>query len=203
MKNVKLLYKHALSTAKHELHRHPSIKFLLVFTVLIVYTILTSLKFGAREGLLIGALTWSFFVLCTPVADAGFLLDLPLRLFTGIRMVYSEIIVWVMAIGINIFTTIFFKGIYDDTILLSLFSHIIHQPFPYWSIIFLSGLGTFFSIIFGDEILDVALYGKKKCKHHKKHHKKHHLIILIFLVILVLILYDFLLNSLGVHIPLF
>jgi len=174
-----------------------------VLSILITYTILASLKFGAREGLLISALTWSFFVLCTPIADAGFLLDLPLRLFTGIRMVYCEVIVWVLALSINIFTTIFFRGVYEDTILLSLLSHIIHQPFPYWSIILLSGLGTFFSIIFGDEVLDVALRGKKKREHHKKHYRKHHLIILIFLVILVLILYDFLLNSLGVHIPWF
>lgn len=202
MKNVKLVYKHVLSTAKHELHDHPSIKFLLVFSTLLIYTIFASMKFGAREGLLISALTWSFFVLCTPVADAGFLIDLPLRLFTGIRMVYSEMIVWVIAISLNVIVSLTNPVVYTTTIFLSLLSHIINQPFPYWGIILLSAMGTFFSIIFGDEILDMALDGKKERTHHKKHHHKYRFIILIFLIILVLLLYDFLLNSLGVHIPL-
>ena len=191
-----------LRHAKIEVRHHPLIKFLLVFLLLIVYLLFTSHKFGAREGFLISTLTWSFFVLCTPIADAGFLLDFPIRLITGIRMIFSEIMVWILAIAINIFALFFAPHAYEDTILLSLFSHILSQPFPYFAIILLSGVGTFLSIVFGDELMDVAFKKKDSRAHHAHHRHKHHFIVIIFLIILVLILYDFLLNSMGFNIPL-
>ncbi len=57
-----------------------------------------------------------FFVFCTPIADAGVLFDFPFRLITGIKMIFSEIGVWLIALVINFF--IFFKNphIYDKTI---------------------------------------------------------------------------------------
>lgn len=192
-----------LAWSRYELHEHPAIKFFLVFATLFGYFLFASFKFGANDGLLISALTWSFFVLCTPVADAGFLLDLPLRLFTGIRMVLSEILVWVLAIGLNVFVLATNPAIYDDTLLLGLFKHILTQPFPYWAIIILSSIGTFLSILFGDELLDVAKEEKDTRHHHKKHHLKHRFLIFLALIVLVLIFYDYLLNSLGISIPLF
>lgn len=73
---------------KHETKKHTLRKFILVFLVLITYFLITSLKIGFREGISITLLTWSFFVLSTPIADAGFLLDFPIRLITKLRMVY-------------------------------------------------------------------------------------------------------------------
>jgi hypothetical protein len=61
---------------KHETKRHILIKFLLVLFVFIIYFGFIALK----DGFYVTILTWSFFVLCTPVADAGFLLDFPFRL---------------------------------------------------------------------------------------------------------------------------
>jgi hypothetical protein len=190
------------STVKHYFYEHPIIKFILLIIIILSYLSLSIIKFGGKEGFLISALTWSFFVLCTPIADAGFLLDLPIRIFTGIKMIYSEIIVWIIAIGINLFTMSNNPLIYEDTIILSLFHHIISHPIPYASIIILSGIGTFLSLLFGDEIIDVSYEEKEVREHHLKHRHKHHLVILIFLFIIIFIIYDLLLNKLGMHIPL-
>lgn len=189
--------------AKDELHRHPLIKFIIVFVLLVGYVTLTSLKFGVRDGLMVSVLTWSFFVLCTPIADAGFLLDLPLRILTGIRMLYSEILVWIIAIALNVLVFFTNVQIYEDTVILSLFHHILAQPWPFWGIIILSGIGTFLSVVFGDEIIDVSLEKKSSRKHHRKHRRKHHFILILFLIVLILILYDYLLNSFGISIPWF
>ncbi|MFH1589899.1 MAG: hypothetical protein ABIB43_05000 [archaeon] len=197
--NINKLYK----SVKIEFHRHPIIKFIILITIIIAYLTLSIIKFGGKEGVLVSALTWSFFVLCTPIADAGFLLDLPTRIFTGLKMVYSEIIVWIIAITLNIIVMNSNPLIYQDTLILSLFNQILLRPFPYWGIIILSALGTFFSLLFADEIIDVAYEEKQELEHHKKHKQKHHFIILIFIFLLIFIIYDFLLNKLGINIPLF
>ncbi|MCK5574805.1 MAG: hypothetical protein KAI28_03285, partial [Sphingomonadales bacterium] len=67
-------------------HSETLMKFLLLALVLVAYGGYLGFKYDLATGGLLAALTWSFFVLCTPVADAGFLLDFPLRLLFGIRM---------------------------------------------------------------------------------------------------------------------
>jgi len=121
-----------------------------------------------------------------------------MRLISGVKMLYSEIIVWIIAISINLFVFFNNSEIYDKTILLSLFKHIITTPFPYWGIIFLSGIGTFLSIY----IVDNFMNSKKLEKKHLNLLIKHKIIIFSFLILLIIIIYNFLLNSLGVQIPL-
>lgn len=186
---------------EHETKSHSLIRYLCVLGVVVAYFLFVSYKFGAGNGLLITFLTWSFFLFCTPIADAGFLLDFPIRLLTGIRMIHSEAGVWIFGISLNIFSWFTFPGIYERTIILKLLSHILTNPFPYWSIIFLSCLGTFLSVYFGDELIDVAKH-KEREKYHR-HLRKYQLIFFAFLIISIITLYNFLLNELGVHIPLF
>jgi hypothetical protein len=177
---------------------HPVIKFAITILVILVYFAFAAHSHGLKNGAIISILTWSFFVLCTPIADGGILIDFPMRLITGIKMIYSEIIVWVVAIGVNIGVHLIDQSIYEKTILLSLFKHILDAPFPYWTIIILSGLGTFLSLYIADDLVDSH-------KHRKKHISfivKHKLIIFAFIILLIIIVYDFLLNKLGVHIPL-
>ena len=87
---------------KHETKKHTLRKFLFILLVIIVYFLLTSLKLGFKDGISITILTWSFFVFCTPIADAGFLIDFPIRLITKLKMVYTEIIVWIVAAIVNV-----------------------------------------------------------------------------------------------------
>ncbi|WP_101759391.1 hypothetical protein [Oceanicoccus sp. KOV_DT_Chl] len=135
-------------------------------------------------------------MLCTPVADAGFLLDFPLRLLFGIRMVLSEIVVWVVAILINIIALLFFDGFYQTTVLTKLMHAILLTPFPYWAVIVLSGFGTFLSIRFGDELLDVVHHKDRDFFH--SHQFKHELVLFMFFLFVIFGYYE-LITSLGLQ----
>ncbi|MEZ5814296.1 MAG: hypothetical protein R3E13_06185 [Alphaproteobacteria bacterium] len=184
---------------KHETRREGLYKFLLLLAVLLGYFGYLSLKYDLATGGLVSVLTWSFFVLCTPIADAGFLLDFPVRLITGLRMFFSEMIVWAISISLNLVTLHFAPDAYDKTFVTSLFHKILTTPWPYWSIIFLCAAGTFLSVRFGDEMMDVVAH-KDRSFHHK-HGFKHQLMIMVALFILIIWAYYHLIETLGVEIP--
>ncbi len=179
--------------------QHPSkqvfIKFGLLLLLMVGYFAYLTYQYDLLTGGVAALLTWSFFVLCTPVADAGFLLDFPLRLLFGIRMVISEIVVWAVAILINLLMLTYNGSYYDTTIMTKLLYQIITTPYPYWVVILLSGAGTFLSIRFGDELMDV-LHHRDRAFFHS-HHFKHEVILFIFFL-LVLIGYYELISSLGI-----
>lgn len=159
-----------------------------------------SLKFGTKNGFFVTVLTWSFFVFCTPIADAGFILAFPVRLLLKVRMRYTQLASFVIALFLNFYTFFFLPEEYSKTVILNLFYHILSQPFPFWGIILLSIIGTIFSIYFGDELIDVTKHSKRK-KYHK-HKAKYQIIVAVFVLAVTLVLYDFLLKKLGVNIPL-
>jgi len=169
-------------------------KFLLLCALLLGYFGYLAYTYDLATGGMAAALTWSFFVLCTPVADAGFLLDFPMRLIFGIRMVVSEVAVWAIAIGVNVAAMIWGSHYYETTILTQLLHTILTNPYPYWAVILLSGLGTFLSIRFGDELMDVVHHHDREFFH--SHHFKHDLILFGFFL-MVLVGYYQLLASIG------
>lgn len=169
------------------------IKFLLLLAVLVIYFGYLSWKFDIATGGIVSALTWSFFVLCTPVADAGFLLDFPVRLILGWRMIITEIWVWVIAIGINLIVLTLMPEVYDKSLLTHLLYQILTTPWPYWSIVLLCGVGTFLSIYFGDNLMDVLSH--KECVAHCK--KK--LLVMAVLVGFIFLAYADLLQALDIH----
>ena len=186
--------------AKFPIHapkRKTLIKFLLLLSVFIAYFLYLSWKFDIETGGLVAVLSWSFFVLCTPVADAGFLLDFPVRLITNIRMIHSEMAVWAVAITLNALTLFFDPGIYDKTFLTALFYKILTTPYPYWGIIILCCLGTYTSIWFGDEVFDVVEDGGKKKKVRGRKFWLR-LSLTAGLILLVGIVYVHLLETLGI-----
>lgn len=182
-----------------ETHRRVLGKFLLVTALFLGYFAFISFRYGIAEGFSITWLTWSFFVLCTPIADAGFLIDFPLRFILHVRMVISEAVVWVGAISLNVYALFIHPEWYAQTSLLSLFKRILEQPIPFWIIIILSAIGTFLSVRFGDELWDVARH--TECTFHKKHVRKWWLVSMVILFFLTLVAYDFLLKGLGVNLP--
>ncbi len=181
----------------HATKKQVLIKFTLLLLLLLGYFGYLSWEFDLATGGLVALITWSFFVLCTPVADAGFLLDFPLRLLFGIRMFMSEIFVWGVAITINVLALSFTPEIYQTTILTSLFEKIISTPWPYWSIILLSSIGTFLSIRFGDELMDVASH--KERTYHHKHSFAYSLILYAGIFALIFIGYHHVAVSLGIE----
>jgi len=159
-----------------------------------------SIKLGTEAGISVTILTWTFFIFCTPIADAGFLLAFPVRMLTGIRMMKTQIFSFFLAGAINAYAFFILPSMYNKTIILKLFYQILSQPFPFWGIIILSLMGTVLSIYFGDELVDVSSHSQRK-KYHK-HLNKYQIIIFLFLIGITIILYNFLLTKLGIRIPL-
>lgn len=172
-------------------------KFIILFGILFLYFLFASWHFGFKDGFLVMLLSWSFFVLATPIPDGGLILDLPIRYFIGIKMVFSEIIVWIFAITLNILNLIFNRSIYENTFLLTLFRDILLNPWPYGLIILLSAMGTFFSLYFGDELYEVLTH--KDREKYKKHHIKFKLIIMLGIIVFIVFIYELLLKHLGVN----
>ena len=143
-------------------------------------------------------LTWSFFVLATPIPDGGIILDLPLRFLTGIKMVISECFVWIIAISLNVFSLLFNAQIYSKTFILTLFKSILVEPFPYGIIIILSCVGTFLSLYFGDELYEVLSHSKRK--KYVKHKSKFKLIMILSIIFFIVFVYYLLLTHLGIKI---
>ncbi len=171
-------------------------KFLLLSILMIGYFSYLAFRFDVATGAVASALTWSFFVLCTPIADAGFLVDFPLRLLFGIRMLISEIVVWTIAIAINVVSLFYLVEFYQTTILTMLLHSILTIPYPYWSVILLSGAGTFLSIRFADELMDVAHHRDREFFH--RHGFKHEILLIVFFIV-ILIGYYKLIASLGIE----
>ncbi len=172
-------------------------KFFAVLAIVIAYFIFISFRYGVKHGFIVTLLTWSFFVLCTPICDAGLLLDFPIRLVARIRMIRSEIAVWALAITLNTASILFNPSVYETTMLLKLFKHILLNPVPFWSIIVLSCIGTFLSVYFGDELIDVARHEFRE--KYRKHIFKHRLIVVLFIITSVILLYYLLLKKFGIH----
>lgn len=173
------------------------IKFALLCCILFVYFFYLSYQYDILTGGITALITWSFFVLCTPIADAGFLLDFPLRVLFGIRMVFSEVIVWAIAFAINVIAFFGFRIYYETTLITKTMEVILTTPNPYWAVIILSGIGTFLSIRFGDELMDVIHHKDRHFFH--KHHFKHEIILFIFFL-LVLYGYYEIIARLGINV---
>lgn len=171
-------------------------RFLLLCLLFFSYFGYLSYEYNLLTGGITAALTWSFFVLCTPVADAGFLLDFPLRLLFGIRMFFSEIAVWGIAIALNMVSLVYFAEYYETTKITKLLHAILTNLYPYWILILLSGLGTFLSIRFGDELMDVIHHRDRAYFH--KHGLKHEMLIVIFFIVVFFGYYE-VASTLGVE----
>jgi hypothetical protein len=184
---------------KHETHRETFLKFLALVLILLGYYTYMSWKYDASTGFSVSLLTWSFFVLCTPIADGGFILAFPIRLLFGIKMSVTQIALWFVAISINIFMLISSPNSYNLTFLTKLLKHILTTPYPYWSILILSAAGTLLSIYFGDEMMDVTLH-KDRVQHHR-HGLKYRTVLVAGLGILTIVSYYYLLSSLNIAPP--
>lgn len=185
--------------SKHPTHKETLLKFLALVAILAAYFAYMSWHLGAAAGASVALLSWSFFVLCTPVADGGFILAFPLRLLFKVKMTVTQIIIWFLAIGINVGFILSNPEVYQLSVITQVLHQILTQPYPFWSIIIISAMGTFLSIYFGDEMMDVTKH-KERSKHHK-HGLKYRLILVVGLGTLTLISYYFLLNQLHIQLP--
>ncbi|ADE53312.1 hypothetical protein [Coraliomargarita akajimensis] len=184
---------------KHPTHRETILKFSALIALLLGYFLWMSWKYDASTGFGLAILTWSFFVLCTPIADGGFIIAFPVRLLFGIKMAITQVIIWFIAVGVNVVFLWKFRSTYDLTFLTSLLEKILTVPYPYWSILIISATGTLLSIYFGDEMMDVTAHHERE-RHHT-HGMKLRILITIGLGALVVFAYYQLLSGLHIEIP--
>lgn len=192
---------HIKSFLANHKHSKDLIRFLGLLSVLVIYFGYLSWKYDLATGGIVSALTWSFFVLCTPIADAGFLIDFPVRLITGLRMIFTEIGVWILAIGLNIAALHYTPGSYDKSFLTNLLHKIITTPWPYGSIVILCALGTFLSIHFGDKVMDGITHHKDLSQDQEnKKYKLLKLAVMAVLIVVIIYTYYHLISRLGIKI---
>ena len=116
---------------------------LLVFIVTAMYCIV---HFGLGSGIHMLLLVWSLYVLCLPAAHGQLLIGYPIySLFQ--RCLYIEPFIWLMAVGINIGTYFFAQEAYKKLLLSQFLYRIISIVNPYWIIIFVAFIGTFYNVI--------------------------------------------------------
>jgi len=179
----------------HQIKAHTPYRFVALFGIFVAYFLYVSLKFDFATGGLVSALAWSFFVLCTPVADAGFLLDFPIRLLFGLRMFVTELLVWGLAVVINLVMLGVAPGVYETTPLTQILFKILTNPIPYWGIVVLCAIGTFLSVYFGDEVMDKVTHRGERVPHHLSFSLR--LVVMGAVMALVLSVYYRFANELG------
>lgn len=187
------------SPRQHSTHSESLWRFVALAAILVGYFTFMSWKFDAATGALLSVLSWSFFVLCTPVADGGFVVALPVRLLLGARMVVTQAFVWFVALGINVVVISVAPSSYEKTALTRLLYTILTTPWPYWSILAIAAAGTGFSIWFGDEMIDVTKHADRVKQH--KHGFKHRSLIVLGFAVLTVLAYYHLLADLGIAVP--
>lgn len=183
----------------HQPHWETFLKFLGLIGVLLAYFFYMSWKYDAETGFGVAIVSWSFFVLCTPIADGGFILAFPIRLLFGVRMAVTQIVVWFIAIGLNLYFLNFAEKTYELSYITRLLSEILTTPYPYWGILVLSALGTLLSIYFGDEMIDVTKHSDRK-KYHK-HGFTYRIVAVVALGLLTVVAYYNLISELNVKLP--
>ena len=115
-------------------------------------------------------------------------LDFPLPLLFNIRMLVSEIVVWTIAIIVNIVSILYFAEYYETTRLTALQQVTLSLPYPYWNVILLSAAGSFLSIRFADEMMDVIHHLDREFFHSKRF--IHETIIIMFFVLIFIGYYE-------------
>ncbi|CAA6691298.1 MULTISPECIES: hypothetical protein [unclassified Lentimonas] len=184
---------------KKQTHRETILKFSALVALLLGYFVWMSWKYDASTGFGLALLTWSFFVLCTPIADGGFIVAFPVRLLFGVKMALTQVIIWFVAVGINLVMLWKFRADYQLTFITSLLEKILTVPYPYWSILIISAAGTLLSIYFGDEMMDVSSHRERE-KHHA-HGMKLRILVTVGLGLLAVIAYYHLLSGLHIELP--
>ena len=187
------------SARRHATHRESLWRFIALLAVLIAYFVYMSWQFDPATGALLAVLSWSFFVLCTPIADGGFLIAFPVRLLFGIRMMITQVIVWIAAILINVAVLLVAPEVYDHTKLTVLLKIILTTPWPDWSILLISAAGTGLSIYFGDEMMDITSHADRRKSH--RHGFTYKTLLVLGLAVLTITAYYRLLSDLHMTIP--
>lgn len=134
-----------LSPLVRYLARHISFVLIVIF-IFFLYPFIT---FGFTQGLLVGLLTWSLYVLSLPAAH-GYYIFGSLARFIGTKPWQTEPLMLMSAIILNVVMSILYRPIYQSTFFTIHLFRIISKPNPYWLMIVISSLGTLYPYLVGD-----------------------------------------------------
>ena len=141
-----------------------SFKILKFIGLLLIFSFLTFMfwmDYDYKSSIQIVALCWSLYILCFPANHGAIFLGVPFELITNIPLYYPELIMWPAAILLNIYTYFTNPQIYFASLPTHLLFRIITTPWPYWMIIFICSLGTFYKFFVG-----IKNFRNEKIKHY-------------------------------------
>ncbi len=184
------------SKPRREVHEHHMERAVFAILIVLIYLVLAAQKHGPEQGVGITVLTWAFFVLLTPVPSADLVLEIPLRLFTNYKMVVTHVFVWLVGAAVVVASLLMAPELFKSTTLLAIFYHVLTNPVPYWSLLFLCGIGTFMSVHIVDEVLEEVEHELKH--HHRKHMPALHIVLFALVFIGILLAYNAIISDLGI-----
>lgn len=124
--------------------------------IIVLFTTRMIFQFGIVNGLLLTLLCWSFLQLCTPVTKGGIFCDALRELQGKSVFAFSEPLLWMTALLINIILLQSYPALYLETGISHLLLHILMHPWPFWTIL----ASCAFSMMYNTYILRNRRYAK-------------------------------------------
>ncbi|MCK4265485.1 hypothetical protein KAW80_03965 [Candidatus Babeliales bacterium] len=127
-----------------KIERPGIIKTLILSIILVLIVGPLFIKYNIWIALHLSFLTWSFFVLCLPVARGKILIGKPYFYITKKQLKYPEAFSWIIALTGNMLTLAISSNPYWKTTITNLLYLIMQKPWPLWLVIIACGFATFF-----------------------------------------------------------
>lgn len=102
---------------------------------------------GFHQGLLASYLTWSFFVLCTPIISRALLISNIIGKLTGSNLYNAGLFTWSVALISNMFLLNLAPSIYNINPLSSFLAHALMTPRPHWLLIGMCGTNVWYQAL--------------------------------------------------------
>jgi hypothetical protein len=162
--------------------------YLYIYDVVVIMFILLMVFFiffnGFYKGCIKSLFVWSFFILCTPVPEAGLLISLPLKRYFGFKMELSQIVVSLFACMIIFYFYCVEQKIIKNNLIGNLFLGLIN--YKYYSIIFISVISSVLTSNLLDNIIN----------HFINKDEINYLYLKMGIIFVLLLIYIYLLNNL-------
>lgn len=121
-----------------------------ILIVVLVFFFYPCVTFGMAQGILVGFLTWSLYILALPAAHGYYVFGSFAR-FIGLKQWHPEPVMFLAAIILNVVVCIVFRPIYKSTFFTIHLFRIITKPNPYWLMVVISSLGTLYPYLVGEQ----------------------------------------------------
>jgi len=175
--------------SEEELEKNQKNKtYLYIYDVIVILFILLFIFFifynGLYKGTIKSLFIWAFFVLCTPVPEAGLLISLPVKRYFNIRMDICQTFVSLLALFMIFYFYYTDKKVINTNFIGKLFNGLV--KYNYYIIMILSVLSSILTSNLIDNIINYYIYDKNI----------NHLYIKSGIIFIFVIIYFYLLNQL-------